>query len=140
MKQPIGAGFNVLQFKLALAPDQAVFEGVAEAGRAVEIDLRNDMAVAGEDMHVPALAKGVARSGVRAAVDEVGHGVLALWIERRRSLKDSTRCAAARVRDLGAVGGDVVPSQVAAAASFGAEVVRASIGRPAQWRLHRAWP
>ena len=83
-QQPVGASFDVLQLQFTLAADEAVLEGVAEAAGAVKIHLGDNVAVAGEDVCVPAVAKGVAGSGVRAAVDEVGHGVLAFWIERRR--------------------------------------------------------
>ena len=82
--QPIGRGFEVLQFQLALAADQAVLESEAEAAGAVIIQLRHHAARGGKDMRVPAVAEGVAGRGVRAAVDDVLHGVLLLCIEARR--------------------------------------------------------
>ena len=84
LQERIGGGFHVLQFEFAPAVRDAVLEGIAEARRAVVIDGRDDVALRGEGLHVPAEVPGIAEGGVRAPVDQVQQRPLLLRVEAGR--------------------------------------------------------
>src|SRR5262249_35727841 len=62
-----------------------VADGVGErlpvAGRAVEVDERRDIAVAGVDLWVPTVVEVIGHRALRPAMDDVGERVLLLRIE-----------------------------------------------------------
>ena len=84
LQQPVGGGFDVLQFQLAPAVGDGVEEGMAEARGAVVVHRGHHPPLRGEQLVVPAVVPVVAGRGVRTAVDGVHHRVLLLRVEARR--------------------------------------------------------
>src|SRR5690606_30394924 len=66
---------QVLQRLAAPVAADGVGEGLAIAGRAVEVDHDHRVALAGVGLRVPAVAPAVAEAALRAAVDQERHRV-----------------------------------------------------------------
>ncbi len=82
----VDGAHHVVERLVAMPADDRVGEGLAEAGRAVEVGLRHDVALGGEKLGVPAVVEVFERSAVRPAVQHHHQRPFLLGIEARREV------------------------------------------------------